>query len=134
MIVGIDFGRKRIGMATLHGSALVLPLATIVQNSRKASLLAVVKHLEELSCERVVVGLPLNMDGTDGPAARAARQFAEELQLAAKMPVELHDERLSSFEARDRIRTAARGRKRNAHDDPLAACVILESWLRSRSG
>jgi putative Holliday junction resolvase len=131
MVVGIDFGRKRIGIAALHGDGLVLPLATIVQNSRKTSLAAVLKHLAELGCERVVVGLPLNMDGTEGPAARAARTFAEELGQAAKVPVELHDERLSSVEARNRTRAASRGKRHNGHDDSIAACVILESWMRS---
>jgi putative Holliday junction resolvase len=131
MVVGIDFGRKRIGIAALHGDGLVLPLATIVQNSRKTSLTAVLKHLAELGCERVVVGLPLNMDGTEGPAARAARTFAEELGQAAKVPVELHDERLSSVEARDRTLAVSRGKRHNGHDDAIAACVILESWMRS---
>jgi putative Holliday junction resolvase len=131
MVVGLDFGRKRIGMAALHGDGLVLPLATIVQNSRKTSLAAVLKHLAEVGGERVVVGLPLNMDGTEGPAARAAVKFAEELRQAAKVPVELHDERLSSVAARDRTREASGGKNHHAHDDAIAACVILESWLRS---
>jgi putative Holliday junction resolvase len=131
MVVGIDFGRKRIGMAALHGDGLVLPLATIVQNSQKAGLAAVVRHLVELDCERVVVGLPLNMDGTEGPASRAARQFADALRAVAGVTIELHDERLSSFEARDRLREASSRKKRDAHDDAIAACVILESWLRS---
>ncbi len=131
MVVGVDFGRKRIGIAGLHGDGLVLPLATIVQNSRKASLAAVLKHLTELDCERVVVGLPLNMDGTEGPAARATLKFAEELGQATKVPIELHDERLSSVEARARTREASGAKKRHAHDDAIAACVILEGWLRS---
>ena len=125
MVVGIDFGRKRIGLAALHGDGLVLPFATIVQDSRKASLAAVVRHLAELDCKRVVVGLPLNMDGTAGPAALAARRFAEELRLVTAVPVELHDERLSSIEARARMRESPGRKKRDSHDDAVAACVIL---------
>jgi putative Holliday junction resolvase len=108
----------------------VLPSVTIVQNSRKTSLAAVLKHLAEVGCERVVVGLPLNMDGTEGPAARAAVKFAEELRQVTQAPVELHDERLSSVAARDRVREVS-GKRRDTHDDAIAACVILESWLRS---
>ena len=133
MVVGVDFGRKRIGMAALHGDGLVLPLATVVQNSRKTSLAAVLKHLAEVGCERVVVGLPLNMDGTEGPAARAAVKFAEELRQVTQVPVELHDERLSSVAARDRTREVSDGKRRDTHDDAIAACIILESWVQSHS-
>jgi putative Holliday junction resolvase len=130
MIVAIDFGRRRIGMAILHADGLVLPLATIEQRSRRASLVAVAQHLKERGCDHVVIGLPLNMDGTSGPAARAAEQFAAELALWTGAKVELHDERLSSFEARARIRQLPRGKRRTVGDDAVAACVILETWLQ----
>jgi putative holliday junction resolvase len=133
MIVGIDYGRKRIGLAVLQLDGLVLPLATIEQRSRKASLEAVAVRVAELRCRHVVLGWPLNMDGTAGPAAHAAERFATELRLLTGAEVELHDERLSSVEARARIQERPGRQKRGERDDALAACVILESWLRQHS-
>ena len=103
MIVGIDYGRRRIGLAVLQLDGLVLPLATIEQRSRKSSLEAVAGRVAELGCQHVILGWPLNMDGTPGPAARAAERFAAELRFVTGAQVEMHDERLSSFEARARI-------------------------------
>ena len=79
---------------------------------------------------RAVLGLPLNMDGTEGDAARLSRAFAPRLEAALGVPVELFDERLSTFEAEARLRDrgipakASRGRV-----DAEAAAVILQSWL-----
>ncbi len=80
--------------------------------------------------DRVVVGLPINMDGSEGPMARAARAFAERLRLATGLEVEFQDERLSSFEARERLaRVAGSGARKKRPVDAVAAAVILESWL-----
>jgi putative Holliday junction resolvase len=84
----------------------------------------------EQKCRRVILGWPLNMDGTAGPAAHAAERFATELRLLTGAEVELHDERLSSVEARARIQERPGRKKLGERDDALAACVILESWLR----
>jgi len=87
----------------------------------------------EYEVTRAVVGLPLNMDGTEGPSARLARAFAPRLQAALRVPVDLFDERLSTFEAEDRLR--ARGvsaRDMKALVDAEAAAVILQGWLDGR--
>lgn len=82
----------------------------------------------------IVVGLPLNMDGSEGPMAGAARAFAEQLRLATGLPVELYDERLSSFEAEERLRGAISSKAaRKRAVDAMAAVVILEGWIESRS-
>lgn len=128
----IDFGRKRIGIAVSSAMGVVTPIATIEQHSRAASLASIKHHLDESNVERVVVGWPLNMDGSAGSAARAAEKFAEELRLTTGLPVELHDERLTSFEARARLRELPSHGRRGPSIDALAACVILESWLQSR--
>ena len=130
MIIGVDFGRKRIGLAVLHDDGLVLPLTTITQHSRRASLEAVARQMTEAGCRQVICGLPLNMDGTAGPSARAVERFAAELQLITGVTVALHDERLSSFEARARMQELSRGKRRKTPDDAVAACIILESWLQ----
>jgi putative pre-16S rRNA nuclease len=79
------------------------------------------------------VGLPLNMDGTEGRGAHRARAFANHLSASVNLPVELFDERLTSFEAEVRLRGSGskRGAKSKAALDAVAAAVILESWIAS---
>lgn len=132
IIAAIDFGRRRIGIAATGEHGVVFPAAVIEERSRKLSLDAVGRRLAELKVDRVIVGWPLNMDGTPGSQAIAAERFAAELRLMTGLTVELFDERLSSFEARERLREAPGRRKRGRPLDAFAACVILESWLQSR--
>ena len=129
----IDYGRARIGVAATGDHGVVYPVAVIENRSRAASLAAVRDRVLELDARIIVVGYPLNMDGTIGPPARAAEKFAAELRLTTGVPVELHDERLSSFEARGRLNDGPARRKRGAAIDAIAACVILESWIQSRA-
>ncbi|HVN91707.1 MAG TPA: Holliday junction resolvase RuvX [Candidatus Binataceae bacterium] len=133
MILGVDYGRRRIGLAILHGDGLVLPLTTIQQVSRKDSLVRIGRYVAEFECRQVIVGLPANADASKGTSAQAAERFAEELRQTLSVTVELHDERLSSFEARERMRDLPRGRA-PGQDDALAACVILESWWQQHKG
>ncbi|HUN57921.1 MAG TPA: Holliday junction resolvase RuvX [Candidatus Binataceae bacterium] len=133
-IASLDFGKRRIGLALAyeeHGA--VIPLEVIERKSLVRDLALVVRRLTELEVSQVIVGLPLNMDGTEGLQARAAARFAEQLRETSGLVVELFDERLSSFEARDRLRESG-GRRPRGGIDALAAAVILESWLaRSRT-
>ncbi|HLW71609.1 MAG TPA: Holliday junction resolvase RuvX [Candidatus Binataceae bacterium] len=133
IVAGIDFGRYRIGIAITGDHGVVLPVTTIQSRSRASSLAAIKARLAELEVRHIVVGQPLNADGTAGPAAHAAEKFAAELRLIIDVPVELHDERLSSFEARERLRGGAARRKGDPRIDAVAACVILESWLNGRA-
>ncbi|MGH7880438.1 MAG: Holliday junction resolvase RuvX, partial [Candidatus Binataceae bacterium] len=127
IVAAIDFGRRRIGLAITGEHGVVLPVTTIRERSRHASLAAIKTRLAELEVRQIVVGHPLHQDGTVGELARAAEKFAAELRLITSVPVERYDERLSSFEARERLREGAA--RRNAQTDAVAACVILESWL-----
>ena len=73
------------------------------------------------------------MDGSEGPSARAARAFAEHLGSATGLPVEMFDERLTSYEAEERLRGAAASRAaKKALRDAVAAAIILEGWLEKR--
>jgi putative holliday junction resolvase len=131
-VVGIDFGRKRIGLAITDGQS-AYPLETMVRRSLKYDLEAIRSQLAERAVSLIVIGLPLNMDGTEGPSARAARAFAEHLGSATGLPVEMFDERLTSFEAEERLREASASRaSKKAARDAVAAAVILEGWLESR--
>ncbi len=133
--LGVDLGRVRIGLA-LVDEVLRTPraLLTLTRTSEARDLAAIAEVAREYEVSRVVLGLPLNMDGTEGPSARYARAFAPRLQAALGLPTELHDERLSSFEAETRLR--ARGiaaKDQRGQVDAEAAAVILEGWLERRS-
>ena len=136
--LGLDFGERRIGVATgqpLTGTAQ--PLRTVRHSGDPMPELE--RVLREWRPAGVVVGLPLAADGSESPTTRAARRFAEQLQtLHPDLRVVLHDERFSSREADARFRAArreGRARRRDAAElDSHAAAVILESWLAESAG
>ena len=133
IIAAIDYGKRRLGIAATDPSGIVAyPAGVIQRRSLKRDLATLSARLRELEASRVIVGLPLNMDGTAGPAARAAEQFAQHLRDATGLEVELHDERLSTFEAAERLKTTSRRDRRRAMVDAVAAVVILESWLEAQ--
>jgi putative Holliday junction resolvase len=133
-VAAIDFGRKRIGLAiTDTGGRGAYPVGIVERRSLKEDLDAIRSQLAERRVSRIVVGLPLNMDGAEGPSARAARAFAEHLGTATGVAVEMFDERLTSVEAEERLRSASISRSgKKAVRDAVAATVILEGWLESR--
>jgi putative pre-16S rRNA nuclease len=132
-IAAIDYGKHRLGIAAADPSETVAyPAGVIQRRSLKRDLAALSARLSELEASRVIVGLPLNMDGTAGPAARAAEQFARQLREATGLEVELYDERLSTLEAKERLKTMSKRRHRAAIVDAVAAAVILESWLENQ--
>jgi putative Holliday junction resolvase len=133
--LGIDLGRARIGLA-LADDVLrsARPLGAVERRNESADLGAIGELAREYEVTRAVVGLPLNMDGTEGPSARLARAFAPRLSEALGVPVDRFDERLSTFEAEDRLR--ARGmsaREMKSRVDAEAAAVILQGWLDGRA-
>ena len=101
---------------------------------RRKDLEALAALAREEDVQRVVIGLPLRLDGTAGPAAEEARRFAADLEKVVNIPVELWDERLTTVEV-ERVMTDAgvRRRKRRDHVDRLAAVLILQSWLDARA-
>jgi putative pre-16S rRNA nuclease len=134
-VAGIDLGKRRIGLAVSNPDQLsAYPVETIERGRSLAVDLETLRaRLTALEVRRVIVGLPLNMDGTVGPQARAAQVFARRLEEATGIPVELCDERLSSFEAEERLKgIPVRRNRRKLAIDAIAASVILETWLRSQ--
>lgn len=133
-VAAIDFGRKRIGLAITDADGRgAYPVGIVERRSLKEDLDAIRSQLAERRVSRIVVGLPLNMDGTEGPSARAARAFAEHLGTATGVAIEMFDERLTSVEAEERLRSASMSRSgKKAVRDAVAAAVILEGWLESR--
>lgn len=132
--LGLDLGRATIGLALADDVLrMAQALETIRRTNEAADLDALRRIADEYEIERVVLGLPLNMDGTEGSSARLARAFAGKVEASLGTPVELHDERLSTFEAETRLR--ARGvsaRDQRAVIDAEAAAVILQGWLEAR--
>ena len=102
---------------------------------READDLTALKRVaDDYEVGRAVLGLPLNMDGTEGPSARLARAFAPKVESALGVPVELFDERLSTFEAETRLRERGfSARDQRAVIDAEAAAVILQGWLEARA-
>jgi putative pre-16S rRNA nuclease len=133
-IAAIDFGRRRIGIAVADPEGIsIRPLEVLERTSLAKDLNVLRARFVENGITRLVVGLPLNMDGTAGSSASAAEEFARRLGAFTGLPVELHDERLTTFEAIERLR-AMGGRNRTLTGlDAIAAAIILESWFSSRS-
>jgi putative Holliday junction resolvase len=134
-IAAIDFGRRWLGlaMANPETSLGARPIGAIERKSSRRDIEILRRRMLELEITHVIVGLPLNMDGSIGPMARAAGNFAERLREATGLTVELFDERLSTFEADLRMRSAPEVTRRGRSIDAMAASVILESWLNSRT-
>lgn len=130
LVLGFDYGHKRIGVATgqaLTGTAT--PLATL-PNPHATGWADVDALLAQWRPAQLVVGLPLATDGAETPVSLAARQFAAALGKRSGAPVALVDERLSSHEAEARL--LAGGRRHDVvrrQRDAMAAAIIVETWL-----
>jgi putative holliday junction resolvase len=136
-VVGLDLGAKRIGVGVSDASAvLASPLSTVLRRGDRVAEHAEVAGLvaaEEAAV--VVVGLPLNMDGSRGPAAVAAAAEAEDLARFLGLPVDLVDERLTTVIADRRLlEQGRRAPARRTVVDRTAAAVILQSWLDGPAG
>jgi putative Holliday junction resolvase len=129
--LGLDLGRARIGIALADDVLRTArPLEVVPHVSERADLERIAALAREWEVEQAVVGLPLNMDDSEGPAARHARAFAARLGEALAVPVAHHAERLSTFEAQARLRERGLdARSQRARIDAEAAAVILQSWL-----
>lgn len=134
-LCGIDYGTKRIGLAISDpGGLIASPLATLtVKGGVAEQVRAVIEAAADYDVAGWVVGLPLNMDGSEGPQAKVTRRFAEQLAKASDRAVHFCDERLSSAEADTYLREAELTRKkRKQRRDQVAAQVILQSFLDAR--
>lgn len=129
--LGVDLGRARIGLALADDVLRTArPLRVVSRRAETVDLAEISGAAREYEVDRAVLGLPLNMDGTEGSSARLARAFAPKLEAALGVPVELFDERLSTFEAETRLRDRGLSVKdARARVDAEAAAVILQGWL-----
>jgi len=130
--LGVDLGTKRIGLAlgTSEGG-VVSPLAVLAASpTPEANAGAILEVAREYGADAIVVGLPLHMDGTEGDQARLSRALAGAIERLGELVVHLHDERLTSHEADQRLteRELTRGKKK-MRQDAVAAQVLLQSFL-----
>jgi putative holliday junction resolvase len=132
-VLGIDVGSVRIGLAVSDETrTLASPLAT-VPNDPRSLWTRLVREVEDRQVERVVIGLPRRLDGTEGEAAAHARRFAAELEQRVSTVIEFWDERFTTAVAeRSLIESGVRRRRRREVIDAVAAAVLLQSWLDAR--
>ncbi len=133
---GIDLGEVRVGLAVSDELGMMAhPRPALDGRNPKALLAELTRIRDEEGIDRFIVGLPLDMRGTEGRAANKARRFAEALAHATGCEVELVDERLTTVEATRRLREAGLNAKRGrAHVDSASAAVLLQAWLDQRQG
>lgn len=135
VFLSLDVGDRTIGVAASDELGWTAqPVGTIRRRSLAADLEELASIVQERSPGRIVIGLPLNMDDTEGPRARKTRHFAAQVAARFGLPVVLWDERLTTWEAERMLREMnVKPSRRREVIDTVAAVVILKSYLDSGS-
>lgn len=129
--MGLDVGTKTVGVAVADELGLTAqPLTVIRRSNLKADLAELVKLASEREVDRFVLGLPLNMDGSEGSRAQTTRRFGDALAKASCLAILYQDERLTTVAAERALLEAdvSRGKRREVIDQ-VAATIILQGWL-----
>jgi putative Holliday junction resolvase len=133
-LLGFDFGMKNIGVAV--GQELThtaSPLTVIKAREGIPNWEHIQALLDEWQPQQLIVGLPLNMDGTEQEMTAAARRFGNRLNGRFHLPVDWQDERLTTFEALDQLGIQSKMQSNNRDDvDRISAQLILQSWLNEQ--
>ena len=138
-ILGLDFGSKTVGVAISDPTEFIATGVTIIRRDREDKLrktyAAIEEICEENGVEKIVLGCPVNMDGSEGERVRKTREFKENLERRTGLEVVLMDERLSTVEA-DELMNEARiaGKERKSLVDKIAATYILQWYLDEQRG
>ncbi len=130
-LLALDLGTRRVGVAVCDELRVTIqPLPALARTNWKKLLRQISDLRHSFDAQGVVIGLPLNLDGTEGEAAREARRIARNLALSLAVPVHLQDERLTSRAAEESLREAGvRGRELTARLDSEAAALILRDFI-----
>lgn len=133
-VLGIDLGRVRIGTALSdYGGRMALPSVTLDAKGLSKNVAAVADLATKSEAVLIVVGMPVRMDGTVGPAAEFTERFVQALKEGTEIEVETWDERLSSSQANKLMISADVSRKdRKGAVDSMAAAIMLQSYLDAR--
>jgi putative Holliday junction resolvase len=132
-LLALDVSKRAIGVAGADaGWRLATPLITIRRTRWTQDLERLQRIIHERAAGALVLGWPLNMDGSEGPRCQAVRAFAENLESALGLPILLWDERLTTFAAEEAAeRAGLRGKKRTEVLDALAAAALLQDFLNA---
>lgn len=135
-LLGLDVGAKRIGVALSDPLKKTAQPFGVIERKNLTSVAAQIKDMiDKFDVERIIVGLPVKMDGTLGPQGQAVKNFADELHSLLMVSVETWDERLTTKEARRLLQEAQVAvKKRQKVTDKMAAALILQSYLNSKEG
>ena len=135
-VMGIDYGDARVGVAVSDLLGLTAQGVGTVKNKGLNGLVEELKKLiDEYNPEAIIIGLPKNMDGSEGFRVEATHKFADRLRTVYDGRIDFVDERLTTMGASRYLNsTNTRGKKRKGIIDTVSACLILESWLAKNKG
>lgn len=133
IIIAIDLGKARTGISICDKTMfLASPLCVIEEWNKERLAEKIAQIVQDEKAELIIMGLPRNMDGTEGESALGAREFADKLSKLVDVPVKMQDERCTTMIAHKYLNdTNVRGKKRKKTVDAVAATVILQSYLDS---
>ncbi|OGS47067.1 MAG: hypothetical protein A2539_08200 [Elusimicrobia bacterium RIFOXYD2_FULL_34_15] len=132
-ILAIDYGKKRIGLA-VTSTFIPTPLEPIIVKNLESVLLEISKIIKEHEASEIVVGLPLNMDGTESEMTKEVRTFASEIESYFGLKINFINEQLTSREATEKLAITEKDwKKRKKKLDSASACIILESYLSKKN-
>ena len=129
--LGVDYGDVRTGLSECDISGMLASgITTIKEGGMRNTAIRVAKEAESRGCKKIVIGLPKNMDGSEGPRTEVIRAFAEILSTLTDIPIDFYDERMSTMVAyRYLSATETFGKKRKEAIDTLSAEIILQSYI-----
>ena len=133
--MGLDLGDARIGIALTDPMGIIAgPLETYVRKKTDEDYDYIVELIRRYECDLVVIGLPVNMDGTEGPRCEFTRNFADRLRERIDVKIVFQDERLTTVTAERMLLEANMRRdKRKQVIDKVAASIILSTWMNGHS-
>jgi putative holliday junction resolvase len=133
-ILALDVGDRRIGVAVSDPTGLLArPLSIISRKDAASDVRAVCRLVSEQKAGKLIIGLPLSLDGHIGPQAEKIQEFAAKLRTLLDVPLEMRDERFSTAAVKEqRLDSGVKKKKRRAPDDAEAAAVILQGYLNER--
>ena len=129
--LGVDYGDKRTGLAECDISGLIAGgIGTISEGGMRKTAIRVAKEAEDRSCKKIIIGLPKNMDGSEGPRADVIKAFRDILAELTNIPIDFYDERMTTMVAyRFLGETGTYGKKRKDAVDTLSAQIILQNYI-----
>lgn len=129
--LGVDYGDKRTGLAECDISGLIAGgIGTISEGGMRKTAVKVAEEAEKRSCKKIIIGLPKNMDGSEGPRADVIKAFGALLAEITNIPIDYYDERMTTMVAyRFLGETGTYGKKRKDTVDTLSAQIILQNYI-----